>query len=155
MRTKTCLRCAEDQPITSFYRHPRMADGRLNFCKRCKRKEAGEHRLANIERLRQYDRDRATPKRTARWQASSRKWVKKFPGKRRANTAVGNALRDGRLTKSPCKYCGEEKVEAHHPDYRKKLEVRWVCKPCHMSLTAEENGKTPWRLIELGKRDPR
>ena len=27
----------------------------------------------------------------------------------------------------PCEVCGELKVEAHHDDYYKPFEVRWLC----------------------------
>jgi hypothetical protein len=33
---KTCRGCLKDKPVTEFYKHPRMADGRLNHCTTCK-----------------------------------------------------------------------------------------------------------------------
>lgn len=42
-----------------------------------------------------------------------------------------NAVRDGRVIRQPCLVCGAEKVEAHHPDYAKPLEVLWFCRPHH------------------------
>jgi hypothetical protein len=42
------------------------------------------------------------------------------------------AMKNGRLVKKPCEVCGKEKVEMHHDDYRKPLEVRWLCKVHHM-----------------------
>ena len=44
---------------------------------------------------------------------------------------VQTALRNGTLVKSPCEMCGNEKVQAHHCDYSKPLEVMWLCKRCH------------------------
>jgi ribosomal protein S27AE len=49
---------------------------------------------------------------------------------------VGNAVRNGRLTKEPCLFCGEEKVHAHHRDYSKPLDVIWLCPKCHNRLHA-------------------
>ena len=61
----------------------------------------------------------------------------RYPDKYRARTAVGNAVRDGRLTREPCEACGTtERVEAHHDDYSKPLEVRWLCKAHHMTADA-------------------
>lgn len=51
-----------------------------------------------------------------------------------AHTAVGNALRDGRIIKKECRKCGELKTEAHHPDYSKPLEVIWLCPKHHKQL---------------------
>ena len=54
------------------------------------------------------------------------------PTKRAARIAVGNALRDGKLQKRPCKSCGSTaRINAHHPDYSKPLEVVWLCSICH------------------------
>ena len=48
-----------------------------------------------------------------------------------ARLKVRNALRNGSLIKKPCEICGELKVEAHHDDYSKPLEVIWLCKRHH------------------------
>jgi len=56
------------------------------------------------------------------------------PVKVAANKAVGNAVRDGRLMKpDSCENCGGagQRIEAHHPDYSKPLEVVWLCSVCH------------------------
>ena len=42
------------------------------------------------------------------------------------------AISKGLLKKQPCEICATtEKVEAHHDDYSKPLEVRWLCKTHH------------------------
>ena len=59
------------------------------------------------------------------------------PEKYRARTAVGNALRDGRLLKKPCFFCAsEDRLQAHHEDYSRPLDVTWLCSSCHGKLHA-------------------
>lgn len=59
------------------------------------------------------------------------KWRKKNSLKNLAHRKVFCALRNGTLEKSPCEICGSLKVDAHHDDYSKPLEVRWLCKKHH------------------------
>lgn len=48
---------------------------------------------------------------------------------------VGNAIRDVRLIRQPCRVCGTTKqIEAHHPDYSKPLDVEWYCRLHHRTV---------------------
>lgn len=90
------------------------------------------HRSENLEAIQQYDRDRSkTPERKAYHRQNSKLMWEKYPERRSAHIAVGNAVRDGKLFKQPCFICGSTKVEAHHPDYSAPLDVVWLCKPHH------------------------
>ena len=44
---------------------------------------------------------------------------------------LNNEIKAGRVTKQPCEICGAELAEAHHDDYNKPLDVRWLCKTHH------------------------
>lgn len=57
---------------------------------------------------------------------------KRFPMKHRARKMVYRAVKAGKLVRGPCEICGHTKVEAHHSDYTKALEIRWLCRRCHM-----------------------
>lgn len=65
--------------------------------------------------------------------------------KQKARAAVGHALRDGRLEKTPCTQCGAAISEAHHPDYANMLGVEWLCRQCHKATHAIQDaaGTTP------------
>ena len=52
--------------------------------------------------------------------------------KTRAMKNLQYALQSGKLTRQPCEVCGEEKADAHHDDYAKPLEVRWLCRRHHI-----------------------
>ena len=57
--------------------------------------------------------------------------VKKNPKRFQAMQEVQSALRNGSLTRKPCEECGQVVVEAHHDNYDKPLEVRWLCRYHH------------------------
>jgi hypothetical protein len=48
-----------------------------------------------------------------------------------ARGVVSVMLRRGKLTRQPCEECGDPKAEAHHDDYSKPLDVRWLCRDDH------------------------
>src|SRR5262245_4938430 len=87
------------------------------------------------EACRTYDRERAKqPHRRAAQRERTLKWRELFPEKYRAQTAVSNAIRDNKLKKGTCceiEGCNRLPIAAHHDDYSKPLEVRWLCWPHH------------------------
>jgi hypothetical protein len=113
-RLKTCFKCGAEKSVLDFYRHPQMADGYLGKCKECTKADVRVYWRDNAYVLRQTD--------------GLRKRLRK-----QANTAVGNAIRDGRLVKAiACHYCREVKpLEAHHWNYYRPLDVMWLCVRCH------------------------
>lgn len=40
-------------------------------------------------------------------------------------------LKRGKINKTPCVDCGAAKVEMHHEDYSKPINVIFVCRQCH------------------------
>ena len=114
-----------------------MADGHLNKCKLCARKdgnkryysEDGRKKVILYEQKRNKD-----PIRKAKRIEYQRKGRAKNPGKYKAHSMVNNAVRDGRLKREPCEVCGKLKVEAHHDDYRSPLKVRWLCRKHHLEV---------------------
>ena len=41
--------------------------------------------------------------------------------------------RRGKLAQMPCEKCGGADSEKHHDDYSKPLDVRWLCRECHLA----------------------
>ena len=157
---KKCFKCGELKPLDEFYRHPQMADGHLNKCKTCNKADVSNNYRDNIDHYKEYERSRMRlPHRKAAVKAyaiknrdaidvwkkayskenrvkinlAHKRYSKRHPLKRLAHYMVSNAIRDGRLIRKPCEECGELKVEAHHADYYKPIDVNWLCKIHHLA----------------------
>lgn len=136
MSSKRCFKCLCEKPLDAFYKHARMGDGHLNKCKDCAKNDVMKHRQEHWESVRAYDRLRASqPHRVASRLRIVAEYNAKYPHRKKANTAVGRAVREGRLQKQPCWVCGEKAV-AHHPDYDRPLDVVWLCQPHHKQAHA-------------------
>lgn len=121
--TKRCIRCGEVKPLSEFYRHPEMADGHLNKCKDCTKKDT---------RRRRED----TPEKDLETRLKA---CEKNPTHKNANRAVNAATKSGALKKpTACQGCGrkadETRLSAHHYDYTKPLDVIWLYAACHRKV---------------------
>lgn len=131
MISKSCFKCGEVKPLSDFYAHRGMADGRLNKCKVCARSDAAKTRSETPAAV-------VTGYR-AKWLAENREkrrdvlktWGEKNREKRRAQYQVSRAVASGAVVKLPCFVCGSEKSEAHHVAYDLPLSVSWLCRVHH------------------------
>lgn len=133
---KTCFKCGVEKPLHEFYRQKGCKDGHLNKCKDCTKKDVAKYREENIERIRLYDRNRGN----RQDKGYLKEWRAKYPKKYKAHSIVNYNMRNGNLHKEPCEICGEENSVAHHDDYAKPLNVRWLCQAHHKQWHAE-NGE--------------
>lgn len=116
-----------------------MADGRVNKCKVCNRRDVQRNRQDKREYYRIHDSERE--KRLDRKEKKRQRNIKRdklFPEKRKANKIIGNLLRSGRLERKSCFVCGDPRAEAHHPDYSNPLLISWLCSACHHAIHAPE-----------------
>lgn len=70
--------------------------------------------------------------------------------KRLSMAVVTHALAVGTLTKELCSECGKGRAEAHHDDYAKPLDVRWLCRFHHRRRDAELR-EARWEEIKATK----
>lgn len=118
---KACRLCKNLKMLTDFHLNHSKKDGRDSRCKKC---VIGVYPKKAYPRNKRYDAD---------------------PIKRRAQQAVRDAVRKGRLVKpSSCEMCGDivraGRLEGHHANgYEDKLSVEWLCRWCHARKHAELN----------------
>lgn len=125
-----------------FYRH---TSGCLQReCKECWKAYVKVNRLLRADQYKEYERGRAlvphrvkarkeyaqTPEGKERGRLAKRRFCARNPIKRAAHILTGNAIRAGRLIRQPCEKCGG-RAQAHHDDYSKPLDVRWLCTTHH------------------------
>ena len=127
---KQCFRCKQEKDISEFYAHPEMKDGFLGKCKECTKQDVKINRASKREQYSEYDHKRNKNRREY-MRNMNRKHRKAYPEKAKAHRMVNNAIRDGKIVRQPCIYCGNPKSQAHHEDYNKPFEVEWLCFKCH------------------------
>ena len=96
--------------------------------KESQQKYAERNRKKISDRCKRYRED---PEVKKRYKEIAIKKRKEKPWMFEAKNKVTNALKSGKLEKAPCAVCGSEKVEAHHEDYGRPIDVIWLCKSHH------------------------
>lgn len=157
--TKSCKVCRAEMPLSEFHRAAKNKDGHNTTCKRCRAMEEHANRPLRREYYRQrsarpdvkakkaaYQKSAAglavnrratakyatTPRGRARACKVAASMRAKYPEKVVARNAVTHAKEKGLLVPQPCEACGAtENIHAHHEDYRRPLNVRWLCVQCH------------------------
>lgn len=107
---KQCAKCKEVKPLTEFNRHAKNKDGLQAYCGPC------AHGWGQTEEQRRLARQR---------------YKEKNRGKLIARKKAQAAVKVGFLIRQACEVCGEAKTEAHHDDYSKPFDVRWLCARHH------------------------
>lgn len=120
MTTKTCSKCGKEKPADEFYKNKLSKDGYEWRCKECVK--AATRR-----------REQENPEGVLRSRLSM---YGKKPTRRNACRVVEAALNAGVLEKPHnCSICNcpdtEKRIEAHHFDYSRPLDVTWLCPSCH------------------------
>lgn len=125
---KQCDCCKITKPVTDFNTSKLHKCGYRPQCKQClsESRRTDEYRARHRQWCKDF-RDRNP----ARANEINREYRQRNREKLRGHNAVQVALRSGKIRRLACEACGNEKSEAHHDDYSKPLEVRWLCSVCH------------------------
>jgi len=140
MINKVCSACRIDKPISEFYKQKYGKNGLRASCKSCCNKDSRLWFEANIIRDREKGRKWYQQNKEKRM-SSINIWETKNIVKKMAQQAVHIAIRSKKLIRKPCAVCGNLKVDAHHPDYSRPLEVIWLCRKHHIEIHRKERDK--------------
>lgn len=135
---KTCSDCHIYKPESDFYQN----HGYLQpYCKTCSKARTKAYRLTPEGRLtgrktnhKRYLKNKSDPEWRKRQDLRHRRWMKRHPEKPRAHNTLCRAVKHGLIIPQPCEMCGHSPVEAHHDDYSKPLQVRWLCNAHHRAI---------------------
>jgi len=126
---KQCKKCGEEKPLDGFYKVSKCG-ATDSSCKDCRKARVRQNRSEKLDYYRDYDRKRGN-----RHQPGYvNEYRKKYAIKSQAHNRVNRALVSGVLSKpDSCEQCGDRQssLHAHHDDYTKQLDVRWLCPGCH------------------------
>lgn len=129
-----CKGCGLELSIDAFYASNK------GKCKECVKAAVKKRSRDKPDQLRAYEKMRSQlPHRMALNRKMAEEWRSANPARRKAQVALGNAVRDGRVIRWPV--CAmpecESRPVAHHPDYGNPLSVVWLCQTHHKRLHAE------------------
>lgn len=142
-----CNICLKDKPLGAMCKSTQVKSGRSPRCKECYNAKLKAERLDPINGPLRRAKDRAKaarrrlrghkkkklPEQSRRYQV---KYYKANQTKIKCRTAFNYAILTGKIARGPCEVCGSTtKIEGHHEDYSKPLEVNWLCKEHHALLS--------------------
>jgi len=148
---KYCYKCKTVKPASDFACDASRKDGHSHICRLCSSAKDREYYSKNRNSKREKGRGRywENPKkerdRVDRYRKNNPRKVYDYfkkkrieqPEKNKARMAVFYAKRSGKIAvPSGCENCGAStNLQAHHQDYSKPLDIKWLCPKCHNALT--------------------
>lgn len=113
MDVKMCTKCKRIKPLSDFNKHYSPNSGIRSECKHC------QYAMQAIRKKRLHGPSMRRPEQT------------------KAHNAMVMAKKEGILiVPNNCSMCGNGglRIEGHHEDYSKPLDVIWVCCKCHTAI---------------------
>lgn len=136
---KLCNTCELFKDESKFHKRKESNDGLSAKCKTCQKvydklRATAPHRKLAREIYAQTEQGRLAGNK------SKAAYAKRNPEKIKAHSKVLYHIRAGNLVPQPCEQCGtENNIHAHHDDYSKPLNVRWLCVVHHKQYHAKLN----------------
>jgi len=132
---KLCKKCNQTKAVSGFEKNKGKKDGLNWWCKACMADyHRSRHGDKRVIKLLNAGRKRWQLSQPEAYKAYLDRYKSKHPDRVRAGNAVRGAVFRGTLDKpESCLRCGASgvRIEGHHHDYSKPLDVEWLCRPCH------------------------
>lgn len=154
MELKKCSECGRMLPISEFNKNRNSRDGLQDRCRDCfsayNRRRYQEKRDRIRKDVHDYQRDNKMNVYLSRQKTwDSREKHTKVEARRLSGAALDAGVID---RPDHCQACGcsseEHRIEAHHDDYERPLDIIWLCTPCHRradaARVAREAGMNPF-----------
>ncbi len=74
----------------------------------------------------------------------------RYPDRLSARQQCALAIATGKLVRESCEVCGAVKTDAHHDDYSKPYEVRWLCQKHHAEHHVKMREQARYALLNNG-----
>jgi len=117
----TCQHCKgeDDLMVNGYYLLGSGAKRIVHMCRKC-----------NTERCRKY---RSTDRGALMMRKAVYRSIAAYPERHDARMVVNGAIRSGIMERPEtcARCCRSGSIQAHHEDYSKPLEVKWMCRQCH------------------------
>ena len=120
---KRCFKCKKDKDYSEFVKDKNQKDGHYTYCKDCSGLLFKKHSQSLSYKKRH--------------NKQSGEWEKRNRIAKRAHRIVRKAKQTGKLLKPKnCSLCLQikKRIEAHHSDYLRPLDVIWLCPRCHHKI---------------------
>lgn len=140
IKEKRCSKCSEVKPLSFFTRDNSRNPPCRHLCKVCESAyETSDERKLQRNNYNKSRRDHPIAREREKRHAVA--YRTRYPEKEMAKQAVRRAVARGALmVPDSCEICGSKPgynriggrlLHAHHEDYSRPLEIRWVCISCH------------------------
>ena len=131
MATKICSKCKAEKEVSMFYKKKLAKAKFRSQCKKCMA-EFNKHYRQTEKRKRAVWKYNRSEKGRKCDRKSVDKYHERYPERRKAVNAVNNAIRSGNMERELCETDRCYNVgQAHHDDYNKPFQVRWLCSKHH------------------------
>ena len=144
---KICSKCKIEKNLNNFSKYFKAKDHLSFWCKKCKLLQQKIYRktLQGIKINKRYSKSfksklclkkyASTDKGKLSRKKRTLNMFIKFPEKFKSRNIFRNSIAAKKIFKrNSCEICLNGPTEGHHEDYRKPLDVIWLCKRCHVKL---------------------
>lgn len=133
MYKRICNKCGKEKFLIDFYKDKTRLLGRSYVCRFCDNERRRILAATSQGLLKSKTYQRSEQGKIARrlWQKREY-WINRH--KHTARKMVEAMVKSGDIIKKPCEVCGKERSLAHHPNYAKPLEVKWLCQKHHSEI---------------------